>query len=383
MHLEELTSMATNLAASTLEHRNDVSNSVLLARLGIGDQPLFKVIDGKFAGEAGAVCRGRGCSSGDGRRDTCALAGCRSGHGSGRVVRRYRSSGSSRRGRRTGPRTGSAIPELGAGNRVLRIVALVHVPHDALLTRSVERRAEHAIRCSGPASSDVNVEAEGVVLGAADGFGAVKGNGLMSEDVAASGEGLRHLDGPGVVVCDHVDGSPFVVCKAGLFNLGPLERGLVGGGAGVAVALGDVGNHGTDMAIGPLGPLEVEGSAGLDGGSGCGRFGINVADDVGAVDRGPVTAYVAVVEALGGPPDDILGDGSGVVVVVLPAGEVFPIGENTADGAVGKGSACKGGNSKDDGHVDVCRRRRLELVVEVIVWSLLKKRESCLLHTVK
>lgn len=85
------------------------------------------------------------------------------------------------------------------------------------------------------------------------------GDDLVAEDVRARGQAVGDGDGPGVVVGDQVRGGPRlgVQVDAGLVNLDPLEGGLVDGGAGVVggATVGDVGQDGADVGLGPSGPV--------------------------------------------------------------------------------------------------------------------------------
>ena len=176
-------------------------------------------------------------------------------------------------------------------------------------------------------------------------------DGLVAEHVVTRGERGRDSHAPRVVVGDHLVGRP-VVGEANAVDLDPLERGLVGGRA-LAIALGDVGEHGTDVAFGPLGPLEVDLAAGLDGAGGGGCLGVLVADDVG-VGVG-VGGDEAVVEVLGGPGGGLrdllalLGEVEGRDIVALVVGAV---GEVAGDGAVGGSGGRKGSDGKDGRHLD-------------------------------
>lgn len=85
------------------------------------------------------------------------------------------------------------------------------------------------------------------------------GDDLVAEDVRARGEAVGHGDGPGVVVGDQVCGSPRlgVQVDTGLVNLDPLQGGLVDGGAGIVggATVGNVCQDGSDVGLGPSGPV--------------------------------------------------------------------------------------------------------------------------------
>ena len=292
-------------------------------------------------GSSGGL-RSRG--SGDG-----GLGGSRGsgGRGSG-------GSGGSGRGRVTGSgsrsRAGTSAVESRAGDLVARVVAAVDVVLDTGVGGGVQGGTDNALRGVGATAGDGDVQALGVVLGTVLGTSTVESDGLVAEDVVAGGEGGRDGDGPGVVVGNHLVGSP-AVGVASLVNLDPLESRLVGISA-VGSALGNVGDHGTDVAGGPVGPLEVDLSAGLDGGRGGGCLGVLVADDVSlAVGVG---GNEAVVEVLSGPSR---GGGSllallGHVVVreVVTLG-VDTVDLDTSDGTVGGSGGRKGSESKEGSHL--------------------------------
>lgn len=106
------------------------------------------------------------------------------------------------------------------------------------------------------------------------------GDGLVAEDVGAGLERLGHSDGPRVVGVDHVLRGPLLgaIVDPGLVDLGPEQLGLVDGGGRAAVGR-DVCEHGA-QAVGPRGPLELDGAAGADGAGDAAWGRVNVAVDV-------------------------------------------------------------------------------------------------------
>ena len=193
----------------------------------------------------------------------------------------------------------------------------------------------------------------GVGLGAVGGSSSVKRDDLMTEDVLAGSKRLRNGDGPGVVLADHLDGSPLAVLVAVGIDLGPLEGGLVNGGD-VAVVRSNVCDDGTDVGLGPCVPVELDGASGGDLGHGVGRTlgrGVLVADDVGLAEG--VRLNEAIVEILGVPAHVVGGAGLVVVVVEEEALLVLAVDGDTVDSAVGKGAGSEGGDGSDLGkHVD-------------------------------
>lgn len=179
---------------------------------------------------------------------------------------------------------------------------------------------------------------------------------LVAEDVLAGGKGLGDGDGPCVVLADHLDGSPLAILVTVGLDLGPLERGLVDR-LDIASVGGDVGDDGTNVGLGPGGPVELDCATGGDLGQGIGRIlgatGL-VADDVGLTER--VGLDKAVVEVLG-VPTNVLSGCLTVLDVVVVVEEVtlleLAVDGNTVDGAVGKGANGESGDGSDLGkHVD-------------------------------
>lgn len=266
-----------------------------------------------------------------------------------------RGSGGSGGGRVTGSgsrsrsRAGTSTVQSRARDLVARVVTAVDVVLDTGVGGSVQGGTDNTLRGVGATASDGNVQALGVVLGTVLGTSTVESDGLVAEDVVAGGEGGRDGDGPGVVVGNHLVGSP-AVGVASLVDLDPLESRLVGVSA-VGSALGNVGDHGTDVAGGPVGPLEVDLSAGLDGGRGGGCLGVLVADDVSLTVG--VGGNEAVVEVLSGPS----GGGGSLLALLghVVVGEVVTLGVDTVnfdtgDGAVGGSGGRKGSESKEASH---------------------------------
>lgn len=142
------------------------------------------------------------------------------------------------------------------------------------------------------------------------------------------------------------------------------------------------------MAFRPLGPLEVDLAAGLDGRGGGGCLGVLVADDVGrGVGVGGDEAIVEVLRRPGGGLGDLLALLGKVVVGDVVALVVDAVGDEAGDGAVSGGGGRKGSDGKEGRHV-VCWRDDGEVeggTVSFRKWICCcgGKRVSCLLHTVK
>lgn len=162
-------------------------------------------------------------------------------------------------GRATSRATGRARAEQGgAGDGVLSQGG-VGVEEDTGVGGGVQLGTQGALRALSAAAGDGNVDAEGVVLSTILGASAVHGDDLVAEDVRAGGQAVGDGDGPGVVVGDQVRGSPRlgVQVDTSLVNLDPLEGGLVDGGAGIVggATVGNVGQDGSDVGLGPSCPV--------------------------------------------------------------------------------------------------------------------------------
>ena len=187
-----------------------------------------------------------------------------------------------------------------------------------------------------------------VVLGAVGVTTAVEGDDLVAEDVLASGKALGDSDGPGVVLANHLDGSPLAVLVANTVDLGPLELLLLDGG-NVASVGSDVGDDRADVALGPGAPVELNGTSSGDLGHAVGAAlgaGGLVADDVGITEG--VGLDEAVVEVLGVPADVLWHLAAvllGVVVVEAEALLEDTVDGDAVDNAVGSG----GGSESRDG----------------------------------
>tara|TARA_R110002003_G_scaffold351_4_gene18899 strand:- start:17550 stop:18959 length:1410 start_codon:yes stop_codon:yes gene_type:complete len=296
----------------------------------------------------------------------------------------------------------SAVPELGAGD-VVGDGGGVGVKDDAVLVNGVQLGTDDTFGDGGSGTRDVDVNlclisssyislTLRVVLGAVGRASSVESDDLVAEDVLASREGGGNSNGPGVVLTDHLDGSPFTIRVTILLDLSPLEGGLVDGGdvTGIRCYIGDDRTH---VRFWPGGPVELDGATGSDLGKRVGRTlwaSSLVADDVrGAVSIGLDKAIVQVLSV----PADVLGDGPivllGVVVVELEASGVDTIDGDAIGGAVGGGCGSKSRDGREGGdclvHLErsgcdeVLRREccSMEVNVEVL------EKSVCRLHTVE
>ena len=189
----------------------------------------------------------------------------------------------------------------------------------------------------------------GVVLGTVLLASRVEGNDLMTEDVLSGRDGARYSDGPGVVVADQLSSSPLAVLVASSIDLEELQiRSL---GRGWVVDLRHVVDDGTDVGIGPGGPLDIDGSSSSDLGDLSTGGGVLVAGNLvhvgvhGGIDE-------AVVKALrAGPLDDLWGGGLVLErrVVGGEGGAIDLDGSNVAVGIDGGGDSAENGSNLDLG----------------------------------
>lgn len=181
----------------------------------------------------------------------------------------------------------------------------------------------------------------------------MQGDDLVAEDVVASGDAAGDGHGPAVVVGDQVVGGPgtggtAAIDETALADLEPLEGGLVDGRA-VAVAAGEVVDDGAVVALGPLSPLQLNLSSGLDRSRELGVLGILVADDVGV--GVAVGLDEAQVRGLLRPSDNIRGAGVVRVVVDQVSSVVRAVGDDSLDEAVGRGHG-RGGEGQTSSSSD-------------------------------
>jgi hypothetical protein len=112
----------------------------------------------------------------------------------------------------------------------------------------------------------------------------VQSDDLVAEDVVAGLDAAGDSDSAAVVVADQVVGGPgagngAVVDETTLVDLEELQSCLVHGGA-VAIAVGQVGDDRAVVTLGPLSPLQLDATTGLDGSRDGTRLGTLVTDDV-------------------------------------------------------------------------------------------------------
>ena len=283
-----------------------------------------------------AVAGGRGSGlarSGSGR----GLGGGRGGRGLG----------GSRSGRGSGAGAGAGAEQSRSGDLVAGVVS-VRAKEDTGIVSLVEGGGNGTLGALSARASDLDVDALRVVLGTVGGATAVESNDLVTGNVVAGSEAGGDGRGPAVAVLNQLLGSPLLGLgvEASLVNLDELEAGRVGSGA-ITVALGNVGEDGADVGLGPGVPVPLELASGGDLGGRLGGLGVLVAGNVrGAVGIG---GDEAVVEVLGVPAGGLGGRLSlrdGVVVGDVVATLLGAVDREGGDGAVGGNG---GGESAENG----------------------------------
>jgi hypothetical protein len=228
-------------------------------------------------------------------------------------------------GRRTG--AGATDGQLGTGDGVAGRV-VVEVEDDTLLGGSVQRSTGNTGGLLSTGTSDLEVEALGVVLGTVLLASGVESNDLVTEDVRTGLEAGRDGDLPGVASGNEVVGGE--LATGGHTSLGDLEElevGLVDLGAATGTASSEVVDDGTLVRLGPGVPLDGDLLTGLDLGGLDGVLGALVADDVGVTEGGGLNE--AVVGVGGEPSDELLGR---VVVRGRTGVQTFIFGSTNGDG---------------------------------------------------
>ncbi|KAI6754104.1 hypothetical protein HG530_013280 [Fusarium avenaceum] len=268
-----------------------------------------------LAASLGGLGRGRGLSL-DGSRRSLGL----DGGGGGLVASRGGLDGSGsggtgsgslslggglRGGRRAGAGAGATDGQLGTGDGVAGGV-VVEIEDDTLLGGSVQRSTGNTGGLLSTGTSDLEVEALGVVLGTVLLASSVESNDLVTEDVRTGLEAGGDGDLPGVASGNEVVGGELATGgHTGLGDLEELEVGLVDLGAAIGTARSEVVDDGTLVRLGPGVPLDGDLLTGLDAGGLDSVLGALVADDVGVTEGGGLNE--AVVGVGGEPSDELLG----------------------------------------------------------------------------
>jgi hypothetical protein len=164
----------------------------------------------------------------------------------------------------------------------------------------------------------------------------------MTPDVLPRSDVRWHLDGPGVVVGNHVIRSPvargrITTDETSLGDLDELQRLLVNGGA-IITARSKVVNHWPMVAFWPFRPLELELATSSDLDIGLTRSSATVADDVWAIE---VRDEPAVLDLRNRPASNSRWRSLVLERWVVPE-VVLAISHNTSDDTVSSRSGRKG-----------------------------------------
>jgi hypothetical protein len=244
-------------------------------------EPRDESLNGEFLGQSARVTATVGrsrCSNWRSRRRWLGR-GVPDRRSRGSLRRNLRRSGGCGRGRRSA--AGAS-----AEHRRTRDVVLdscgVRVEDDTILVDLVQGGTNHTFRLGFSGAGDLDVQALGVALGAVGGTSGVQSNDLVAEDVFARSEVGGDGDRPGVVLLDHLDGSPLAIGETICLNLGPLEVLLLNR-RNVACVGSNVGDDGSNVGLWPVTPVELDSATCSDLGQGVvGALGASllVADDV-------------------------------------------------------------------------------------------------------
>lgn len=229
--------------------------------------------------------------------------------------------------------------------------ARVRVEEDTRLRVSVKLSGQSSLRAVGSGTSDVDVEALGVVLSSVLGSSTVKSDDLVAENVATGSEGLGDGGSPSVVVLDKIGSGPSSI-KTTSIDLNPLKFSRVSRSA-LALALGNVGQDRTDVRLGPLRPLELNRATSLDASRGLAGRSLDVAGNVrSSVGIGSDEAVVEVLSRPSGLDGGLATVLDLVVGFEVVAGLVDAVDFDAGDGSVGEDG---GGEGADESSCDLER----------------------------
>lgn len=239
--------------------------------------------------------------------------------------------------------------ESGTGDGVA-VEGAVDVEADTSVGGSVEGSTLDTLGKDSAGTSDLNVEALRVVLGAVEVAAGVKGDDLVAKDVLAGTDVGGNLDHPAVVVVNEDIGSPparglGTVDKTSLGDLEELESSLLNLVAASVTARGKVVNDGAVVRLGPGVPLNKDAvtRGNNDAALSVGR--VLVADDVARGERlGANEAIVGVGSGPGGNLGGVLSVREAVDVVALEGGTIH---DNVLDVAVGVDSSGTGQSGEE------------------------------------
>jgi len=359
MHISGCLEYVFQHTASLTAERAGVAASLGAGRTSSLLQPRDEGLEGEGLGKSVGTASGgrssRGDSSGGGRSNGCGdSVVLDSGGGSGSRSSRGggsrgggsrgggRGSGRGVAGARAGARAGTA-EESGTRHLVVGVVAAVDVDLDTRIGGCVELVSGDTLGVLGAGTSNLQVNALGVVLGAVLLAGGVEGDDLVAENVVAGSDRAGDSDRPGQVVVDELGGSPLTILVTSGVDLEELQVSSLSRGG--VVDLGHVVDNGTNVRLGPGVPLDVNLSSSSDCGDLSTSSSILVASNLGHVGvHGGVDE--AVVEALGAGPLDDLRSGGLVLERGVVGSEVGAIDVNVRKVTVGVDG---GSNSAEDG----------------------------------
>lgn len=346
-HFVSNLSSSSGLGDSGSSSRSTAGRGVLLAGglglLGLGLLSLAGSRDQSSAvgrGQWGAAERGAGRGSTNGS----SAAGDGSNRGSG---------GSSSRGGSGGGCGGTGGARVGGGTSVESgsrnfVVAqrLVDVDLDTGVRVLVQSGTQGTRGRVAATTSNLEVNALGVVLGAVGLASRVQSNDLVTHHIVARLDAAGDGNSVAVVVADEVVGGPgtrniAVIDQTSSVDLEEFEFGLVNGRA-VTVAVSKVGDDRTVVRLGPLSPLQLNLTTSLDrGGDGTG-LAILVADDVAAGVGGAINE--AIISGILIPADVVGVVGLIVVGVDDESTVVGTVNDSTSHITV---TSHQGGRSED------------------------------------
>ena len=318
-HTQDLTAERAGVAASLRAGR--ASSLLQPGDESVKSEGLREGVRAAGGGRGSRGDRGGGSGGGGGGRsngggDSVVLnsdggSGSRGGRGggSGGAGR-----GSSRRVAGAGAGAGAA-EESGTGDLVAGEVTRVDVDLDTRVCGGVELVGSHTSGVLSTGTSNLKVDALGVVLGTVLLTSRVEGDDLVAENVLSRSNGAGDSDRPGEVVVDELGSSPLAVLVTSLVDLEEAQVSGLSGGS--VVDLGHVVKDRTDVRLGPGVPLDVNGATSSDLSDLSTSSGVLVASNLGDIGvHGGVDE--TIVKALGaGPLDDLRGR-----VLVLERGVV-------------------------------------------------------------
>jgi len=190
----------------------------------------------------------------------------------------------------------STLDQSRAGDGIASRVA-VDVELDALVVRLIQLSSKDTLGLLSTGTLDLEVEALRVVLGTVLLETTMESNDLVTEDIGTGLNVLRDLNEPAVVVGNELVGAVGTgvtgIDETNLVDLEELEGLLIDGLTASRTARGQHVNDRSLVALGPVGPLDVDLVTGLDLGVTLGVLSTAVADDVCRAEG--IRGYITVV----------------------------------------------------------------------------------------